>query len=76
MDRNKNDAVFVLVAALAALAVYNLAYGLKTGEIRGRLNWISCADDPTRFWSHVFGNLVAVVALLGFLWLLHRRGRK
>ncbi|RWL83550.1 MAG: hypothetical protein EOR67_04765 [Mesorhizobium sp.] len=76
MDRNKTDAVFVLVAALAAFAIYNLACGLKTGEIRGRLNWISCADDPTRFWSNVIGNLVAVIALLGFLWLLHRRGGK
>lgn len=76
MDRNKTDAVFVLVAALAAFAIYNLACGLKTGEIRGRLNWISCVDDPTRFWSNVIGNLVAVVALLGFLWLLHRRSGK
>ncbi|TPI19806.1 hypothetical protein [Mesorhizobium sp. B4-1-1] len=76
MGRNKHDAVFVLVAALAAFAIYNLAYGLKTGEIRGRLSWISCVDDPARFWSNVFGNVAAVIALLGFLWLLHLRRRK
>ncbi|MBZ9986658.1 hypothetical protein LB572_06050 [Mesorhizobium sp. BH1-1-5] len=76
MDRNKTDAFFVLVAALAAFAIYNLAYGLKTGEIRGRLSWISCADDPARFWSNVLGNVVAVVAFLGVLLLLHLRSRK
>ncbi|TPL49856.1 hypothetical protein [Mesorhizobium sp. B2-4-6] len=76
MGRNEHDAVFVLVAALAAFAVYNLAYGLKTGEIRGRLSWISCVDDAARFWSNVFGNVAAVIALLGFLWLLHLRRRK
>ncbi|TPI47592.1 hypothetical protein FJW05_11570 [Mesorhizobium sp. B2-9-1] len=76
MDRNKNDAVFVVMAALAAFAIYNLACGLKTGEIRGRLSWISCADDPARFWNNVVGNVVAAVALLGVLLLLHRRRSK
>ena len=76
MDRNKNNDLFVLMAALAAVAIYNLACGIKNGEVRGRLNWVALADDPTRFWNIVVGNsivLVASIAFLGVLWLRNSR---
>ena len=76
MDRNKIDVVFVMVAGIAAFATYNIAYGLKTGEIRGRFDWVVLADDPERFQHAVGIHALSVAALIAFLWLLHFRRRK
>ncbi|WP_217578108.1 hypothetical protein [Mesorhizobium sp. GbtcB19] len=74
MDR-KTNYVIVLMAAFAALATYNIAYGLKMGEIRGRLHWVALDDDPTRFWNIVVGNGLNIAASLALMWLLNSRSR-
>ena len=76
MSPSKQNAVFVMVAGLAAFATYNIAYGLKTGEIRGKLDWIALADDPESFWNNVIGNAAAVVVLVTWLWVINLRSRK
>jgi hypothetical protein len=73
MDRNKNNDLFVLMAALAAIAIYNIACGIRTGEVRGKLYWVALADDPTRFWNIVVGNSIVLVASIAFLWVLNSR---
>ncbi|TPI19805.1 hypothetical protein [Mesorhizobium sp. B4-1-1] len=70
MDRNKNNDLFVLMAALAAIAIYNIACGIKTGEVRGKLHWVALSDDPTRFWNIVVGNSIVLVASIAFLCVL------
>jgi len=75
MDSKKNR-VIVLMAVLAAGAIYNIAHGLRTGQIYGKSNWIALADDPERFWNNVIGNAVAVVAFVAMLWLLRFRSRE
>ncbi|WP_210238321.1 hypothetical protein, partial [Mesorhizobium sp. M2E.F.Ca.ET.209.01.1.1] len=73
MDRNKNNDLFVLMAALAALAIYNIACGIKTGEIRGWKHWIAVADDPTRFWNVLVANSIVLVASIALLWVINSR---
>ena len=76
MTPNKQNAAFVMVAGLAAFSIYNFVYGLKTGEIWGKTDWIALADDPERFWNNVIGNAFAVVILVTWLWVINLRSRK
>ncbi len=73
MDRNRNNDLFVLMAALAAMAIYNIACGIKTGEVRGWLHWVALAEDPTRFWNIVVANSIVLVGSIVFLWVLNTR---
>jgi hypothetical protein len=74
MEGKKNKLI-VLMAALAASAIYNIAHGLRTGKIYGKTNWIALADDPERFWNNVIGNALAVVVFVAMLWVLRFRSR-
>jgi hypothetical protein len=58
MDRNKNNDLFVLMAALAAIAIYNIACGIRRAKCGA-----SCIGSRSRTIRHASGTSWSAIRL-------------
>lgn len=75
MIRRHQTAVQVMLLGLIAFAIGMVAFALATGQIRGKYNWVSYAENPTTFCDWFFGYTIAAMSMSVFLWALRHRAR-
>ena len=76
MNRVSKITVYVLVPGLIAFEICMIAFALTTGQVRGKFDWIYCADDPVLFWNWVIGYVIGTASLVLFLCAVHYRARR